>query len=960
MTEAAPQTLPIRAYEDELMARVEARKSLIKYCEYVQPGYQASKIHHALAEKLEAVERGEIKRLLVTAPPQHGKSRMVSVHFPAWCLGKHPKWNVIQTSYGLSLSLKHSRTARDFFISPEFHNVFPKARHRPGRRGQELVTNIERQAAQEWGTNQGGTYYAVGIGGGLTGMGFDIGIIDDPVKDVVEANSELVNERNWEWYGSVFRTRMSPDAAIILTMCMTGDTPVLMSDGTEHPLRDIKAGDRVATYDNGKLGTTTVLNHMNNGPDILYRIRTINGNEVRANERHPFLVEDGGKLRWMRLRDLRVTHKIITLKDRRENGKERPVWLKGVDSPLSVGDTACPIITNSYGKTEPVSHHTIPLPVGTPESKTDTGLPLPSMTQCLRHNRGSAPFVNSPPERTCERIGEGNYVSIIATKLERSEDSYATTVISQWDMPKPNQISLQWLNTSDFTLEQIVSIEPAGIEDVFDIEIERTENFIANGLVSHNTRWSKKDLMQKILDQIESGTTEEHWEVLHMPAIATADDPHDPTGRSEGEALWPEKYGIGWLLRQKEAMRAKPFEALYQGNPTIGEGEILKRAWWKFYAVAVGAKFPCVMEDVVQSWDCSFKDLNTSDYVVGQVWGRQGTRRYLLDQVRGRMNFLTTINAIRSLTDKWPEATRKYIEDKANGTAAIEVLKKEIQGVIAVEPEGGKITRVNAVSGIIEAGDVFLPDPSECLWVHDFIEECAAFPNGRNDDQVDTMSQALYHMMTIGSTMFPPGIVDQNSRPSPPPYDYTVEYHGVIGASQNRNAPVAFGIGHLHAGRVIIDLLTYFNPANGALDWGQIAPAIKMQCRQYRVEDLLHDGYEREAMMLHFNNFLLNELPFTPQHRLQVYTTLENRMYQGQIEYPRNDRLISELKSLQAKAPDGQFSVGPDALANLAHHMFTGYINTREGIDDDRNRNWPEDDPWETQNISIMGGELHT
>ncbi len=692
MTEAAPQTLPIRAYEDELMARVEARKSLIKYCEYVQPGYQASKIHHALAEKLEAVERGEIKRLLVTAPPQHGKSRMVSVHFPAWCLGKHPKWNVIQTSYGLSLSLKHSRTARDFFISPEFHNVFPKARHRPGRRGQELVTNIERQAAQEWGTNQGGTYYAVGIGGGLTGMGFDIGIIDDPVKDVVEANSELVNERNWEWYGSVFRTRMSPDAAIILTM----------------------------------------------------------------------------------------------------------------------------------------------------------------------------------------------------------------------------------------------------------------------------TRWSKKDLMQKILDQIESGTTEEHWEVLHMPAIATADDPHDPTGRSEGEALWPEKYGIGWLLRQKEAMRAKPFEALYQGNPTIGEGEILKRAWWKFYAVAVGAKFPCVMEDVVQSWDCSFKDLNTSDYVVGQVWGRQGTRRYLLDQVRGRMNFLTTINAIRSLTGKWPEATRKYIEDKANGTAAIEVLKKEIQGVIAVEPEGGKITRVNAVSGIIEAGDVFLPDPSECLWVHDFIEECAAFPNGRNDDQVDTMSQALYHMMTIGSTMFPPGIVDQNSRPSPPPYDDTVEYHGVIGASQNRNAPIAFGIGHLHTGRVIIDLLTYFNPANGALDWNQIAPAIKMQCRQYRVEDLLHDGYEREAMMLHFNNFLLNELPFTTQHRLQVYTTLENRMYQGQIEYPRNDRLISELKSLQAKAPDGQFSVGPDALANLAHHMFTGYINTREGIDDDRNRNWPEDDPGGTPNISIMGGELHT
>ena len=185
-------TIPLTAYEDELLARADARDSLIKYCEYVQPDYVAGRPHKALAEKLEAVERGEIKRLLVTCPPQHGKSRLVSVHFPAWYLGRNPKKRVAQTSYGLSLALKHSRTARDFFVSPEFHNVFPGVRHQPGRVGQEMVTQIQRQAAQEWGTSSGGNYYAVGIGGGLTGMGFDLGIIDDPVKDVVEANSELI------------------------------------------------------------------------------------------------------------------------------------------------------------------------------------------------------------------------------------------------------------------------------------------------------------------------------------------------------------------------------------------------------------------------------------------------------------------------------------------------------------------------------------------------------------------------------------------------------------------------------------------------------------------------------------------------------------------------------------------------------------------------------------------------
>jgi predicted phage terminase large subunit-like protein len=255
------------------------------------------------------------------------------------------------------------------------------------------------------------------------------------------------------------------------------------------------------------------------------------------------------------------------------------------------------------------------------------------------------------------------------------------------------------------------------------------------------TRWSKKDLMQRILDQITDGVTDEPWEILHMPAIATPDNPYDPTGRAEGEALWPERYDLNWLLRQKEAIRPKPFESLYQGNPTIGEGELLKRAWWRFYKVAP------TMDETIQSWDCSFKDLKTSDYVVGQVWGRKGADCYLLDQVRARMDFPTTIMAFRALTSKWPQTYRKFVEDKANGTAVIQTLKHEIPGIIEVEPEGGKVARANAVSGSIEAGNVYLPDPETCSWVHDFIEECASFPNGKNDDQVDTMSQGLYRWL---------------------------------------------------------------------------------------------------------------------------------------------------------------------------------------------------------------------
>jgi phage uncharacterized protein (putative large terminase), C-terminal domain len=146
---------------------------------------------------------------------------------------------------------------------------------------------------------------------------------------------------------------------------------------------------------------------------------------------------------------------------------------------------------------------------------------------------------------------------------------------------------------------------------------------------------------------------------------------------------------------------------------------------------------------MIQSWDCSFKSASTSDYVVGQVWGRVGGEFYLLDQVRDRMDFTETLQAVRALTAKWPKARSKLIEDKANGQAVIDALKREIPGIIPVTPKESKEARAMAVQPFMEAGNVYLPDPSIAPWIHDFIEECAAFPNAAHDDQVDAMTQAL-------------------------------------------------------------------------------------------------------------------------------------------------------------------------------------------------------------------------
>jgi predicted phage terminase large subunit-like protein len=247
------------------------------------------------------------------------------------------------------------------------------------------------------------------------------------------------------------------------------------------------------------------------------------------------------------------------------------------------------------------------------------------------------------------------------------------------------------------------------------------------------TRWHEDDLAGRLLRAQEEGG--DKWEVVNLPALAEDDD---MLGRQLGEPLCPQLFTKETLEKTKVRLGSFWWNALYQQRPSPQEGGILKRHWWKFYR-----KAPDKFDEIIQSWDMTFKDTKTADFVVGQVWGRKGADKYLLDQVRDRMDFPATIQAVRTLSAKWPQARVKLVEDKANGPAVIATLKKEISGLIPVEPQGSKESRAWAVSPEVEAGNVYLPDPSIAPWVHDFIEECTVFPNGTNDDQVDAMTQAL-------------------------------------------------------------------------------------------------------------------------------------------------------------------------------------------------------------------------
>lgn len=420
-----------------------------------------------LDDILMQVSRGDLKRVIVTMPPRHGKSERVSRKFPAWHLGRNPDDEIILASYSIDLSRGFSRIARDTLS--KHYDVF----------GVRIDPN--NQSAESWGIEgHRGGLHAAGVGGPITGKGAKIAIIDDPVKNAEEADSETIREKIWEWYTSTLYTRLTPDGRIIIVM----------------------------------------------------------------------------------------------------------------------------------------------------------------------------------------------------------------------------------------------------------------------------TRWHEDDLVGRLLkkekEEIEAGTHQgERWTVINFPALA---EENDILGRKYGEPLWPE-YGFDRIrLEQiKIDVGSRVFNALYQQRPSAAEGQLFKRSWWRYYRV-----LPKLAKKII-SVDASFKDNDTSDFVSIQVWGKSGPDVYLVDRIKDRMDFVTTIQTIRNVVAKHPDAHAKYIEDKANGSAIISVLRREIGGIIPVNPEGGKVARAYAVSPYVEAGNVYLPEGVP--WVQDFVEECAAFPNGQHDDDVDAMTQALnkliYHSGTI-------------------------------------------------------------------------------------------------------------------------------------------------------------------------------------------------------------------
>ena len=248
------------------------------------------------------------------------------------------------------------------------------------------------------------------------------------------------------------------------------------------------------------------------------------------------------------------------------------------------------------------------------------------------------------------------------------------------------------------------------------------------------TRWGTKDLTARLLKAQKSRNADQ-WEVIEFPAILPS-----------GKALWPEFWKIEELEGVKATLSVQKWNAMYQQQPTNDEGAILKREWWRVWP----HDDPPEVNYIIQSYDTAYSKKETADFSVITTWGvftlneDSGASIILLDVKRGRWDFPELKRIAKEQYDHW-QPDNVLIEAKATGTTLQQELRRMSVPVTMYSPGGrragqDKISRANSVAPIFESGMVWAPDAE---WAEQLVEECAAFPNGDNDDMVDSTTMAM-------------------------------------------------------------------------------------------------------------------------------------------------------------------------------------------------------------------------
>lgn len=666
-------------------------------------------------------------------PPGSGKSIYTSVVFPTHVMGRFRGTNVIVASYGSELPRKFGRRARSITQQKIYQRIF------------DANLSEESKAADEWALDNGSEWMGAGILTGITGNRGDGIIWDDLLKGREQADSPVIRQKTWDAYTDDLLTRKKPQAWEIGVTCMVGNTQVLMHDGICKNLSDIERGDLVASYDEGKIIISKVLNWRNCGPDNVFTMRTKSGMSVTANSRHPFLVERKGRTEWVRLQNISVGDHVL----RAIGGSGKTSNAKNVKDRPNVVGFATSIMESGDGRKASGLLRTITGLSVTAICDTVMALTGPIMKQCSRLKMGLVRFAKRLPLRATPHIGNEFFALTTATTLEKSVGFSVIPAITLSEKVSRRESLNRRSNTYRVIPDEIISIEPAGYEDVFDVQIEHTENFIANGLISHNTRWHEDDVAGRILPENYNGESglihcrdDNDWYVVCLPAECERDD--DLLGRAKGEILWPEWFTPEMFRTAKHNPRT--WSSLYQQRPSPETGTLFQSEWLRPYSQNERTGMPLGME---------IGDLNiygASDYAVTE--GRENFTVHIVVGVDSKDNlYLLDLWRDQTTSDVWVEVFCNMVQqwkpvgwaeesgqiNAAVGPFLAKRMRERNVHIFRKQFPSTKSKAMRAQSIIGRMSQKGLHCPFTAPWFTEFRRELLLFDAGKNDDQVDAL-----------------------------------------------------------------------------------------------------------------------------------------------------------------------------------------------------------------------------
>ncbi len=319
----------------------------------------------------------------------------------------------------------------------------------------------------------------------------------------------------------------------------------------------------------------------------------------------------------------------------------------------------------------------------------------------------------------------------------------------------------------------------AQTEGLDNTELARAEEAYRRSLASRSTnqkKWVQVCMMQRLAERDLTGVLTDMggWETLRLPMRFVAAVPSRTSiggdwRTTEGELLWGEHKDEADVAELEQAMSARIAAAQLQQDPAPASGGVFERKWLRYWLPLEMAHFleprskedpsaehvfllPATMQDLAvgsgvdsmcQSWDSAITDSASSAYTCGQIWATLGSKRLLIDLVRGKWNLPRIILEVVAFSNTWRAATAKYVENKATGPAIMQTLTDNLTGLIPINPVGSKEARAISTQPLFEAGNVYLPHPRLYAWVGALVHEMLSFPRGAYADQVDTLTQAL-------------------------------------------------------------------------------------------------------------------------------------------------------------------------------------------------------------------------